>query len=72
MLEPKTLKETPVPDPGQVGPAGTRRLISLVDRRLTMAKGGQSTLEIERAIDDLVADFYELSSRERVALGMAD
>jgi type I restriction-modification system DNA methylase subunit len=68
MLEPKTLKLTPVPDPFRVDPPLMRRLLSLVDKRL-LAKGADA-LMYEKQLDKLVADLYDLSAQERSALGM--
>jgi methylase of polypeptide subunit release factors len=70
MLEPKTLKKTPVPDPTQISPVTKRRLLALVDRRLLLS--GPDALDVEKQIDALVADLYGLSSQERQALGMED
>jgi len=68
MLEPKTLKRTPVPDPTQVPLAIKRRLLSLVDKRLVLS--GSAALDVEKQIDKIVADLYGLSLKERQALGM--
>ena len=70
MLEPKTLKLTPVPDPARVDPALMRRILSLVDKRL--AAKGAIALEYEKQLDQLVADLYNLSDQERTALGMEE
>ena len=70
MLEPKTLKKTPVPDPAQIPPATKRCLLGLVDRRLSLS--GPPAVDIEKQIDELVANLYGLSSQERQALGMED
>jgi methylase of polypeptide subunit release factors len=70
MLEPKTLKKTPVPDPAQVSPTIKRRLLALVDKRLSLS--GPAAMDVEKQIDELVADFYGLSSQERRVLGMED
>lgn len=68
MLEPKTLRKTPVPDPAKVSPQLRRDLIGLAAKRLSMSK--TDTLAIERQIDELVTELYGLSARERGALGM--
>lgn len=68
MLEVKTLKKTPVPDPAQVSTQTMRQLLELVNRRLTAT--GISVTDVEMQIDELVADLYGLSRHERRALGM--
>ncbi len=70
MLEPKTLKLTPVPDPAKVDPVLMRRLLTLVDMRLSTR--GASALEYEKQIDTLIADLYNLSDQERAAIGMEE
>lgn len=70
MLEPKTLRKTPVPDPAKVPPVIMLRLLDLVDQRL--ASTGIMIRDIEKQIDDIVADLYNLSREERIALGMED
>lgn len=70
MLEPGTLKKTPVPDPARVPPAIKRRILALVDKRLLCS--GTAAVDIEKQIDKLVADLYGLSSQERRTLGMED
>ena len=70
MLEPVTLKKTPVPDPARVSPAIKRRILALVDERLSLS--GIAAVDVEKQIDRLVADLYGLSSQERRALGMED
>lgn len=70
MLEPKTLKTVPVPDPGSVSLMNRRRLIQLVERRLLSRD--TETLEIERDIDRMVAELYGLSTDEYKALIIGD
>jgi methylase of polypeptide subunit release factors len=70
MLEPKTLKTTPVPDPTRVDPRIIRRLLKLVESRLLAF--GAGAIEYERQIDMLVADLYGLSTQERRVLGMEE
>lgn len=70
MLEPKTLKNTPVPDPAQVPSKSMHRIVKLVDRRLLVS--GVDALEIEKQLDELVADLYGLSSKERRILGLEE
>ena len=69
-LEPGTLKKTPVPDPARVPPAIKRRILALVDERLSLS--GIAAVDVEKQIDKLVADLYGLSSQERRALGMEE
>lgn len=66
MLEPKTLKMVPIPDPAQISSGNMRRLLNLVERRLTEP----SALEVEIQIDEMIAELYGLSSKERQAIGM--
>jgi len=68
MLEPKTLKQTPVPDPAHVDTILVRHLLSIVDKRLLAT--GAAALEYENQLDRLIADLYKLSDQERIALGM--
>jgi methylase of polypeptide subunit release factors len=68
MLEPKSLRPTPVPDPSRVPPVQLRRILRLVDERLR--ESGPVTVQLEKELDTLVADLYGLSSEERQVLGM--
>ena len=68
MLEPKTLRRTPVPDPSKVSSKTMRRLIQLVNKRLDTS--GTSATEIEKEIDELICDLYGLSHQERRVLGL--
>ena len=68
MLEPKTLAKTPVPDPTKVSPQDMRRLLELVDKRLK--DSSSEDWKLQRAIDDLVANLYGLSMKERAMLGL--
>lgn len=70
MLEPKTLKKTPVPDPAGVPLGVKRRLLALVDRRLSLS--GSAALNAEKQLDRIVADLYGLSLQERLVLGLED
>jgi hypothetical protein len=69
MLEPKTLKQTPVPDPSKVSPIILKTLLDLVEQRLA-TKHTQESIELERQIDNMVAQLYGLSKDDREALGM--
>ena len=66
MLEIKTLSKTPVPDPSAVAPLTKKRLLDLVDERLSSS--GERARDIETEIDVIVADLYGLNSQERNAL----
>ena len=68
MLEPKTLKQTPVPDPTKIDRRLLRSLISLVEERLE--KTGATARTVEKQIDQLVADLYGLNGEERVVISM--
>ena len=68
VLEVKTLQRTPVPDPKKVSPSEIRRLTDLVNRRIEAE--GSLIIELEREIDRIVLDLYELSGTERNALGL--
>jgi hypothetical protein len=68
MLEPRTLNQTPVPDPETVSPSVRNRLISLVNRRLQAKKSEARRLENE--MDEIVADLYQLTAVEKKAVGM--
>lgn len=68
MLEVKTLRHAPVPDPSEVPVAAMSHLLNLVEQRLR----DPSALMIEREIEGIVAGLYGLSSKERQALGIGD
>jgi len=68
MLEVKTLRHVPIPDPANVPAATMRRLLKLVEQRLADA----SVTVIEKEIEGIVADLYGLSPEERQALGMEE
>ena len=70
LLEPKTLRKTPIPDPAQVSPVTMHQLLALVDERMSVSITG--VRDVEMQIDGLVADLYGLSRKERRALGMED
>lgn len=70
MLERKTLSQIPVPDPTQVPAAQMRRLIGLVDKRL--CSNGSIAFDLEKEIDDFVANLYGLTEKERLAIGMGN
>jgi len=68
VLEPKTLRGTPIPDPRTVDKMALRHLLNLVRQRLVV--GDESALALEREIDDVVAGLYGLSEEERRALAL--
>ena len=68
MLEPKTLLQTPVPDPSIIPPKEMRSILDLVDKRLTLS--GEQAIAVEGQLDELVAKLYGLSAREIEALGI--
>ena len=68
MLEPKTLKKTPVPDPMGVSPILRKKLIDLV--RLRLESTGSEAIKIESEIDIVVSDLYGLTPEEREELGV--
>lgn len=68
MLEPRTLNQTPVPDPETVSPSVRNRLINLVDKRLHAEK--IEARRIEHEMDEIIADLYQLTAEERKTVGM--
>lgn len=68
MLEPRTLNMTPVPSPDTVHPSIMNRLINLIDRRLENKPA--EARQIEKEVDVIVADLYQLTAAERRAIGM--
>jgi type I restriction-modification system DNA methylase subunit len=68
LLEPKSLKLTPVPAPGSVPPLTMRKLLDLVEKRLHLEPS--QAYEVDRVIDGIVADLYMLSEQERRTIGM--
>lgn len=69
MLEPNTLKPTPVPDPFSVADGTMLRILGLVDERLG-ASGEREARAMESEIDAVVADLYGLTLAERRAIGI--
>lgn len=66
MLEPKTLKPVPVPNPDKVSSASMEQLLCLVDQRLA----DPEAISVEKEIDSIVADLYGLSAKDRQAVGI--
>jgi methylase of polypeptide subunit release factors len=68
LLEPKTLVNTPVPDPSKLPPNKVKLLIDLVDQRLICKSVDSKRLENE--IDLVVAEMYGISETEKTSLGI--
>jgi hypothetical protein len=68
MLEPKTLKQIPIPDLSKIPSKTLRELLGLINRRLTKVDDVATENEIEK----IVIDIYGLSSDERRSLGIGD
>ena len=68
MLEPKTLKLTPIPDPSKVEVATFRRILRLVERRILATS--DNAIEIEFELDSIVAGLYGLSDADSASLGI--
>jgi hypothetical protein len=66
MLEVNTLKHVPVPDPAKVDAVTLTRLLNLANKRVT----DPSAFRVETEIEEIVADLYRLSQKERRVLGM--
>ena len=66
MLEPKTLKPVPVPDPANVPGNLLENLLSLVKLRIETPKDAS----LERDLDKLTAELYGLSEREMEIIGI--
>jgi hypothetical protein len=69
MLEPKTLKLTPVPDPEKVPPITMRNVITLVKKVLATTDEKESSL-IEDELNDIITDLYGLTEQEIRTLGV--
>lgn len=68
MLEPRTIKVTPVPDIKDVPQSTLLRILGLVDKRVATQQ--DEAAGIEQEIDGLIADLYGLLPAERSAIGM--
>lgn len=68
MLEPKTLENVPVPDPSHIPPSALKGLLALVNRRLSQVS--DDAIRVERELDAIVAELYDLSAEERLAIGL--
>jgi len=67
-LEVATLKRTQVPDPAGIDRNLVREIVRLVNKRLESTRA--QTSEVERTLDERVADAYALSSADRRLVGM--
>lgn len=70
MIEVKTLKDTPVPNPYLIPRGKLNQILRLVEDRIH-EKGYQATL-LERKIDALIAEIYGLSIEDQKTLGIID
>lgn len=70
LLEVKTLKKTPVPDPSKVSSTLMRRILNTVDNRLFTF--GVEAMALEKKLDELIFEAYGLSFQERKALGFIE
>ncbi|MBC6992223.1 class I SAM-dependent DNA methyltransferase [Hymenobacter sp. BT491] len=72
MLEPKNLAVLPVPDPIKANPNTLLELLSLVDLRMSMTSNSNldEALMLERSIDNIVAELYELNVKEKRDVGL--
>jgi len=65
MLEPDTLNRVPIPDPARTSSTVMQKLLSLVDNRINERPSTKDATDLEREIDDLVADIYGLTPSEK-------
>jgi methylase of polypeptide subunit release factors len=68
MIEPKTLRGTPVPDPSSLDQRMLREIVASVDTCLEA--GRRDSHETERNLDELISEAYGLSAKEREQLGV--
>ena len=68
MLEPKTLKEIPVPDPREIGFSKLNKVIKLTKSRLYTS--GEEASGIELELDLIISDLYNLSNKEKEIVGI--
>lgn len=66
MLEPKTLKSVPIPDPTSIHGPRLDHLLSLVNQRL----GDPDSISVESEIDNITSELYELSIEEQQVIGI--
>jgi type I restriction-modification system DNA methylase subunit len=67
-LEVATLSETRIPSYWSVDQRLRRRVLHLIEARLTAS--GETALRIEHELDDVIADMYGLSSQEKTIVGI--
>ena len=68
MLEQKSLRSVKVPDPAKVEPKTMKRLLGLVNKRMS----DPSAKDSEQELDRIVAHLYGLTSDERRDIGMEE
>lgn len=68
MIEVKTLEQTPVPDPSSISIKDFKRIIELV--RLRLKSNSIDGIQIEKEIDFIVCELYNLNSEEKQILGL--
>lgn len=68
MLEVKTLRSTPVPDPSYVSPSTMKRLLDLVKERINTKSF--YARDIDKNIDKIVAELYGLNFEDQIVLGI--
>lgn len=68
MLEPKTLRRTPIPDPASVAGVTRLKLLEMVEQRIS--GNSADARELDTEIDGLVSELYGISDRERRAIGL--
>jgi hypothetical protein len=66
MLEPKTLKTVPIPNPKDIPGAILDNLLSLVDQRLR----NPTDLSLENEIDNITSLLYGLSIEDQESIGV--
>ena len=65
-----TLKMVPVPDPSKLSFVDMRRIVSLVEKRLSAKR--EEYAELEATLDVMVADLYGLSAKEKRSMGIGE
>ena len=68
MLEPKTLKNTPVPDPFDINRNELIKFIKIVKKRVHFESEDEKKIGLEKEIDLMASDFYNLTEAERSSL----
>jgi type I restriction-modification system DNA methylase subunit len=68
MLEPKTLGNTPIPDPEKISFMNLSKIIKLTQERCTSS--GSEAKKLEKEIDQIVANLYKLNGQELELIGM--